>query len=585
MFFRIPLCLLAISSFSSAATIPQHGASKSHQSAKVGRDGACTHGPLTRNCWSDGFSIATEYDEKTPSTGQTRTYNLEITNTTADPDGHGARLAMLVNGVYPGPPIIADWGDILVINVKNSLQDNGTSMHWHGIRQLNSNQYDGTNGATECPIAPGHTKTYTFKATQYGTSWYHSHHSVQYGDGVMGTIIINGPATANYDYDLGTLPITDYFYLPAFEINERAQHSLTGPPIADNILINGTMKNANGGGNYFKMTVTKGKKYRLRLINTSVNSFLHVSMDGHPFTVIASDLVPVVPYGTDQLAINMGQRYDVIIETNQNCDNYWFRVGVAAECSENKMTNSTIQIGAILHYDEAVDAEPTSTGVILKTTCDDETNLVPYVAIDVPSAPLLSTLKEISLDLSGKDAQNNLVRWLINGSAMEVNWEKPILQYALDGDTNYPPNSNIFEMPTANAWYYWWIQSVSTNPVQIPHPIHLHGHDFSIVAVGDDVWDGSTTGFSFTNPTRRDVATLPAGGYLILAFPANNPGAWLMHCHVAWHASQGLSMGFLERKDEIKDAIGDVTSFTEGCAAWTSWWNGDHAYKLTDSGV
>jgi FtsP/CotA-like multicopper oxidase with cupredoxin domain len=128
------------------------------------------------------------------------------------------------------------------------------------------------------PIAPGETKTYTFKATQFGTAWYHSHHSAQYGDGIVGTMIINGPATSNYDYDLGTLPITDFFYLPAFELNERAQHSLVGPPVPDNILVNGTMKNANGGGNYFNMTVTKGKKYRIRLINTSVDSFFHVSM-------------------------------------------------------------------------------------------------------------------------------------------------------------------------------------------------------------------------------------------------------------------------------------------------------------------
>lgn len=56
----------------------------------------------------------------------------------------------------------------------------------------------------------------------FGTTWHHSHHSARYRDGVAGTIIINGPATANYDYDLGTLPITDWHYEPAFMLNERA---------------------------------------------------------------------------------------------------------------------------------------------------------------------------------------------------------------------------------------------------------------------------------------------------------------------------------------------------------------------------
>ena len=66
------------------------------------------------------------------------------------------------------------------------MQDNGTSMHWHGIRQLHTNAMDGTNGLTECPIAPGQSSTYTFQATQFGTSWYHSHHLSQYGDGLLG---------------------------------------------------------------------------------------------------------------------------------------------------------------------------------------------------------------------------------------------------------------------------------------------------------------------------------------------------------------------------------------------------------------
>lgn len=128
------------------------------------------------------------------------------------------------------------------------------------------------------PIAPGQSRTYRFKCTQFGTTWYHSHFSAQYGDGLVGAMIINGPASANYDIDLGALPITDWFYRPAFELNLVALRSNRGPPRANNILVNGTMVNANGGGSYNKITVTKGKKYRLRLINTSVDTHIHVSL-------------------------------------------------------------------------------------------------------------------------------------------------------------------------------------------------------------------------------------------------------------------------------------------------------------------
>ena len=73
------------------------------------------------------------------------------------------------------------------ITIKNKLlcsdtvddPGNGTAIHWHGIRQLNSSQMDGVNAVTQCPIAPGEEFTYVFNVTQYGTTWYHSHYSLQ----------------------------------------------------------------------------------------------------------------------------------------------------------------------------------------------------------------------------------------------------------------------------------------------------------------------------------------------------------------------------------------------------------------------
>jgi FtsP/CotA-like multicopper oxidase with cupredoxin domain len=206
---------------------------------------------------------------------------------------------IVFNGQYPGPAIIANWGDTVEVTVVNKLSDNGTSIHWHGLRQLHSNQMDGTNGITECPIAPGQTKVYTFKATEYGTSWYHSHYSVQYGDGLVGPIIINGPASANYDIDLGTLPLTDWYDTPQFTILASRPQA---PPTAQSILVNG----AGGSAPLTKLTLTPGKKHLVRFINTGINAFFHVALDSHQFTVIASDFVPIKPYTTDQVVIAVG---------------------------------------------------------------------------------------------------------------------------------------------------------------------------------------------------------------------------------------------------------------------------------------
>ena len=160
------------------------------------------------------------------------------------------------------------------------------------------------------PLAPGKSKTYTFKLTQTGTTWYHSHYSSQYGLGVLGGLIINGPATANYDIDLGTYLVNDWYYQTAYQISDEADANLqtgSGPPPANNILINGTNKNANGGGSYNKVTLQSGKKYLLRLVNPSVDNQIRVSLDNHPFQVITSDLVPIHPYNTNWVLLGIGK--------------------------------------------------------------------------------------------------------------------------------------------------------------------------------------------------------------------------------------------------------------------------------------
>jgi FtsP/CotA-like multicopper oxidase with cupredoxin domain len=62
------------------------------------------------------------------------------------PDGYLKPLGKVFNGSYPGPLIEACWGDEIVVHVKNKLKTNGTTVHWHGIRQLHTNEMDGVNG-------------------------------------------------------------------------------------------------------------------------------------------------------------------------------------------------------------------------------------------------------------------------------------------------------------------------------------------------------------------------------------------------------------------------------------------------------
>lgn len=77
----------------------------------------------------------------------------------------------------------------------------------------------------------------------------------------------------------------------------------------------------------------------------------------------------------------------------------------------------------------------------------------------------------------------------------------------------------------------------------VTHPLHWHGMDIVVLAQSNTTFDPVTSydTFNFVNPPRRDVVLLPAGGFVAIAFKPDNPGAWLMHCHIAWHASAGES--------------------------------------------
>jgi len=151
-------------------------------------------------------------------------------------------------------------------------------------------------------LAPGHSTTYTFQATQFGTSWYHSHASAQYGDGLFGPIVIAGPSSANYDIDMGPTTLSDWYYnytSTQLDIQDFDGSNYGGgvpPPDPTNILINGTNMNvAQTTGKYLRAPLTKGKKHLLRLINSSVYSPMTVSLDGHQMQILTSDFVPVQP--------------------------------------------------------------------------------------------------------------------------------------------------------------------------------------------------------------------------------------------------------------------------------------------------
>ncbi|KAJ5759775.1 Multicopper oxidase type 2 [Penicillium odoratum] len=123
-------------------------------------------------------------------------FDLDLTWQKGAPDGN-VREMVFMNGQFPGPELRLDQGDDVEVTVHNNLPFN-TSIHFHGIEQLDTPWSDGVPGVTQKPIEPGRNWTYRWKATQYGTYWYHSHGRAELMDGLYGPIWINpAPETPN----------------------------------------------------------------------------------------------------------------------------------------------------------------------------------------------------------------------------------------------------------------------------------------------------------------------------------------------------------------------------------------------------
>jgi multicopper oxidase len=423
---QIHFLILSLTAFTIAA--PSFGELVERQSSPTSSSAAASGTPCAGNTASDRstwcqYSTSTDYYNEIPDTGVTREYWFSLEQVNLAPDGV-SRMALTVNGTMPGPTIIADWGDIVIIHVTNNLDEshNGSSIHFHGLRQNYTNQNDGVVSVTQCPSPPGNTYTYRWRASQYGSTWWHSHFALSAWEGIFGGIRINGPATANYDVDLGNLFLQDWSHQTADELYDLAQ--LNGVVQLDTGLINGTNVYVNGStqtGSYYSTTFTSGQSYLIRLVNPSIDTHFKFMIDNHTMTVIANDLVPIQPYNTTILSIGMGQRYDIVVTADQAsvASDFWMRAYPQVACSSNGNVDG---IKGIVHYGDST-GTPTTTGYTYTDECVDEpyASLVPFVAKNV-GAEFYDEEEVLTLTKNNE----SYFRWLLNNTSLQIQWDDPV---------------------------------------------------------------------------------------------------------------------------------------------------------------
>ncbi len=421
---------------------------------------------------------------------------------TARPAVIDGRPAYTYDGAVPGPLLRVTQGDRVRVTLVNRLPV-ATTVHWHGLRVPAA--VDGVAGITQDAVPPGGSFTYEFLADEAGTFWYHSHQDTgnQIPAGLFGALVVDPAGGPRADVDR-TLMLHD-----------------TG---SGTIAVNGTPGD-------LRLGARPGQTVRLRIIDAVAPSMDGTAeaplLLGAPYRVVAldgRDLAGPQELGPRRLQLGMGQRVDLVFTMPRAgavrlVDS---RIGGTPSLLQGlfgapSRAAETVTIGdgpAPAAVDPA--AVPLFDPLAYGTPAPDPTTLR---APDVTAPVVLGKAPGF------RDGRIELVH-TINGAA----------------SPDVPP---IVVRPGQLVGLHL------VNDTDEFHPMHLHGHVMTVLAV-----DGRRpTG----TPLHRDTVTLAPRQTVDVVFPADNPGLWMLHCHVLLHAAMGMSMTI--------DYAGVTTPFTMGAAS------------------
>ncbi|EGG00260.1 multi-copper oxidase laccase-like protein [Melampsora larici-populina 98AG31] len=526
------------------------------------------------------------------STAQTRNYAWTLTNETAAPDGYTRNMLPYSSGrdVFEARAdrisknfsvLVLKEGDTINVAVTNSLSDS-VSIHWHGIYQNGTAWMDGVTGVTQCPIPAGSTFTYTFTISrQYGTFWYHAHSQNYAADGLAGPLIVhsvNDPLVRGVDYDQDViLFMNDWYHNMGAQILEEqlspeGYMGSSAAPSPNSALINGIgyfdCTNADNGStcttptDYLTFDLNAGQKTRLRLIEGGSHALFRVSVDEHTLNVTEADATGVAgPTAIHRVPFHNGERYSVILDLSNDTvgNTFYLRAAMDTDCwawLAPGMTGDAATARAIIRvvnstattYNTTI-TTPTSTdwSDTVSGDCIDleADTLVPLVAEEACTNVLGRVFYESSFGFVTSTVNSTTTsrgRFFVNDTTWLTYTYQPLLSELISGGQGYLNTSEVaaFTMAT-NGCYDIVINNLDS---ALDHPYHLHGVDAKIVASGTGELNTSVADsltYNTTNPLRRDTQVVAGGSYVVLRVVADNPGCWILHCHIGWHLGAGFA--------------------------------------------
>ncbi len=414
------------------------------------------------------------------------------------------------DGMSPGPTLRVKQGEELKVRLVNDLKQS-TVIHWHGLRLPNA--MDGVPFLTQKPIEPGQSFDYHFMPPDAGTFWYHTHFgsSEQLARGLYGILIVEERDAPQVDRDL-MLVVDDWRLMDNGEIQPsfgNFHDAMMAGRLGQYITLN--------SNDTLDLPVKTNERLRLRIVNTANSRIFQFRIAKHVARVMAVDGQPcppnVAPNGLLRLA--PGSRVDLFLDATLS-------PGSRAPITVDDLRGGELQIGSLVY-----DAGPPLREKPLAEPKPLPNNPIPG-KLDMANA------FKLNVPLDGGGMGMMMGRGMgggMGGSGFQGYGVPPQQRiWALAGVAatghDGPPMFKVERGRTVVLTF--------GNRTTFPHGMHVHGHHFRQFDPASEGWKPYWLDTVIVDPDRAER----------IGFVADNPGKWMLHCHMIEHMAFGMAAWF-----------------------------------------
>ena len=416
------------------------------------------------------------------------------------------------DGLSPGPNLRVKQGEELKVRLINDLNQS-TAIHWHGLRLPNA--MDGVPFLTQKPAGPGQSFDYHFAPPDAGTFWYHTHFgsSEQLARGLYGVLIVEEREAPQVDRDL-MLVVDDWRLMDNGEIQPsfgNFHDAMMAGRLGQYITLNSE--------DTLDVPVKTNERLRLRIVNTANSRIFQFRIAKHVARLMAVDGQPSPPEAAPNglLRLAPGNRVDLFLDAT-------LEPGARAPITVDDLRGGELELGQLV-YDK---------GAPLRAKPLPEPKPLP----DNPPPAKFDLANAFKLDVP---LDGGGMAMMMRGMGGMGGGMGP------GGFPGYgvPPQQRIWALAGVSATGHdgppmFTVKRGRTvvlnfaNRTAFSHAMHVHGHHFR-------QFDASGEGFK---PYWLDTVIVDVDRAERVAFVADNPGKWMMHCHMIEHMAAGMAAWF-----------------------------------------